>query len=174
MVANQPVHQVRLCIEVLRRYLAKHGRSTPAGAEASYRQAAYAALLRHLGTSYEEIRLARVADDASPCRLGSRLGIDLTQFRPDRLDQLLLQPAQVTEAALESLFGLAETTLNPLADSVLPEPHLLIWQKEHLRAVWQQQDEAARSVVDTPVPVIDPDLIVRGRSAHARPGECGL
>src|SRR5262249_50250000 len=56
VVANQPVHQVRLCIEVLRRYLANHGRSAPASAEATYRQAAYAALLRHLGTSYEEIR----------------------------------------------------------------------------------------------------------------------
>ena len=45
LVANQPVSQGRLCIEVLRRYLAKHGRSTPATAEATYRQAAYVALL---------------------------------------------------------------------------------------------------------------------------------
>jgi hypothetical protein len=162
LVANQPVHQVRLCIEVLRRYLTNHGRGTPGGAEATYRQAAYAALLRHLGTSYEEIRLARVADDATRAALASRLGIDLTQFRPDRLDQLLLQPAQVTEEALKNLFGLEETSLKPLAGSVLPEPHVLIWQKEHLRAVWQQQDETARSVVDTPVPVIDPDLLGEG------------
>ena len=28
--------------------------------------------------------------------------------------------------------------------------------------MWQQQDEAARSVVDTPVPIIDPDLLVAG------------
>jgi hypothetical protein len=170
LVANQPVHQVRLCIEVLRRYLAKHGRSTSASAEATYRQEAYAALLRHLGTSYEEIRLARVADDATRAALASRLGIDLTQFRPDRVDQLLLQPAQVTEVALKNLFGLEETTLKPLADSVLPEPHLLIWQKEHLRAVWQQQDEAARSVVDTPVPVIDPDLLVQADLRTPSPG----
>lgn len=170
VVANQPVHQVRLCIEVLRRYLARHGRSTPANAEASYRQASYVALLRHLGTSYEEIRLARVADDATRAALASRLGIGLTQFRPDRLDQLLLQPAQVTEAALKSLFGLEETTLKPLADSVLPESVLLIWQKEHLRAMWQQQDEAARSVVDTPVPVIDPDLLVEGDLRMPSPG----
>lgn len=40
LVANQPVHQVRLCIEVLRRYLANHGRSAPASAETTYRQAA--------------------------------------------------------------------------------------------------------------------------------------
>jgi len=170
LVANQPVHQVRLCIEVLRRYLAKHGRSTPASAEANYRQAAYVALLQHLGTSYEEIRLARVADDATRAALASRLGIDLTQFRPDRLDQLLLQPAQVMEEALKNLFGLEETTLKPLAGSMLPEPHLLIWQKEHLRAVWQQQDEAARSVVDTLGPVIDPDLIGEGDLRTPVPG----
>jgi hypothetical protein len=170
LVANQPVHQVRLCIEVLRRYLAKHGRSAPASPEATYRQAAYAALLRHLGTSYEEIRLARVADDASRAALASRLGIDLTQFRPDRLDQLLLQPPQVTEEALKNLFGLEETTLKPLAGSLLPEPHLLIWQKEHLHAMWQQQDETARSVVDTPVPVIDPDLRGEGNLRTPSPG----
>jgi hypothetical protein len=160
LVANQPVHQVRLCLEVLRRYLARHGRNTPASAEASYRQVVYVALLRHLGTSYEEIRLARVADEPARAALASRLGIGLSQFRPDRLDQLLLQPAQVTEATLESLFGLEETGLKPLADSVLPEPQLLIWQKEHLRAGWQQQDEARRSAVATPLPVIDPDLLL--------------
>ena len=91
LVANQPVHQVRLCIEVLRRYLAKHGRSTPASAEATYRQAAYAALLRHLGTSHEEIRLARVADDASPRRLGQPPG--------DWPDAVPPRPAGPTPAA---------------------------------------------------------------------------
>lgn len=158
-VAHQSVHQVRLCIEVLRRYLAQHGRGMPASAEAAYRQAAYTALLRNLGTSHEEIRLARVADHATRAALASRLGIELAQFRPDRLDQLLLPLNQLTEAALESLFGLEETTLKPLADSVLQQPQLLIWQKEHLRALWQGQDDAARSVVDTPQPVIDPDLL---------------
>ena len=42
---------------------------------------------------------------------------------------------------------------------MLPEPQLLIWQKERLQAVWQDQDDAARSVVDSPLPVIDPDLL---------------
>jgi hypothetical protein len=172
LVANQPVHQVRLCIEVLRRYLAKHGRSRAArAAEATYRQAAYAALLQHLGTSSEEIRLARVADDASRAALASRLGIGLARDRPDRLDHLLLLPDQVTEAALERLFGLEETTVKPLAESVLPAPHLLVWQNERLRALWQQQDEAARSVVDTPVPIIDPDLLGTGDLRTPRRGD---
>jgi hypothetical protein len=158
-VANQSASQVRLCIEALRRYLSKNGGSVPAAAEAAYRQAAYSALLQQLGTSYDEIRLARVADASARAALASRLGIAVTQFRPDRLDQLLLQPADLTEIALKNLFGLEETTVRPLADSLLPECNLLIWQKENLRSAWQQQDEAARSEMDLPAPVIDPDLL---------------
>jgi hypothetical protein len=45
VVANQPASQVRMCIEVLRRYMALHGRSVPVETEAAYRQAAYVALL---------------------------------------------------------------------------------------------------------------------------------
>ncbi len=159
LVANQPASQVRLCIEVLRRYMALHARSLPAAAEAAYRLAAYMALLRQLGTSYDEMRLARVADDAARGALASRLGIGLAQFRSDRLDELLFQPADLTEVALKTFFGLEEATIKPLAASLLPQPNLLIWQKEHLRAAWQQQDDAARTEFDTPLPLIDPDLI---------------
>lgn len=156
VVANQPVNQVRLCIEVLRRYLTKNAKSVPAPAEAAYRQAAYFALLGQLGTSYDEMRLARVASEPARTALANRLGIALA----DRLDQLLFQPADLTEAALEKYFGLEVTNFKPLADSLLPEPQLLIWQKEHLRTAWQQQDDAARSTMDTPLPVIDPDLLI--------------
>jgi Tc toxin complex TcA C-terminal TcB-binding domain/Bacterial Ig domain len=158
-VANQSVNQVRLCIEVLRRYMAKNLRGVSAQAESDYRQASYMALLRQLGTSYDEIRLARVADESARAALAARLGIEATSFRPDRLDELLLQPASLTDAALQNLFGLEAATPRPLADSVLPEPSLLIWQKENLRSTWQQQDDAARSGMGTPVPVIDPDLV---------------
>lgn len=169
-IASRPVSQVRLCIEVLRRYMSRHQRDVPAAAEAAYRQAVYSALLRQLGTSSEEIRLARVAGDAARTALASRLGIALAQVRPDRLDQLLLQPATLTEAALQQLFGLEDTALKPLADSLLPEPLLVIWQKEQLRAAWQQQDDAARSAMDTPQPVIDPDLLVVQDLRTASPG----
>ena len=159
VVANQPASQVRLCIDVLRRYLAAHGASVPADAEAAYRQAAYAAVLRQLGTSSEDMRLARVADEPTRTALANRLGIALARFRPDRLDQLLFQPADLTEAALKTFFGFEETTIKPLVDSLLPEPALLTWQKEHLRADWQAQDDAGRTEWDTPVPLIDPDVL---------------
>ncbi|HEY5847576.1 MAG TPA: hypothetical protein VIT42_12380, partial [Microlunatus sp.] len=159
VVANQPVSQVRLCIDVLQRYLAAHGGSVPAQARAAYGQAAYRAVLRQLGTSSEEMRLARVADDPARTALANRLGITLAQFRPDRLDELLLQPADLTEAALQTLFGVEQTTIKPLVDSQLPEPVLLTWQKERLRADWQTEDDAPRTEWDTPVPLIDPDLL---------------
>ena len=159
VVANQPASQVRLCIDVLRRYLAAHGGTVPADAEAAYRQAAYAAVLRQLGTSSEDMRLARVADEPTRTALANRLGIALARFRPDRLDQLLFQPADLTEAALKTFFGFEETTIKPLVDSLLPEPALLTWQKEHLRADWQAQDDAGRTEWGTPVPLIDPDML---------------
>lgn len=151
-VAKQSVSQVRLCIETLRRYMAKNARSVPASAESKYRQTVYLALLRQLGTSYDEIRLARVADPSVRDALAARLGIATA-----RLDELLLQPAGLTEVALRNLFGLEETTVRPLAD--IPECSLLIWQKGTLRSAWQRQDDAARTDMNIPAPVIDPDLL---------------
>jgi hypothetical protein len=160
LAAQQSVPQVRLCIEVLRQYFARNNRHTPVNAETSYRQAAYETLLRHLGTSYEEIRLARVASDTTRAAVADRLGIDATPFRPDNLDRLFFAPNQVTEGDLEELFGLMKTALDPNDPlRTLPVPELRTWQQEHLWTLWRQQDDAALSEFGTPVPIIDPDLI---------------
>ena len=164
--ATAAVHQVRVCVEVLRAFLAGIDKSAPPAEEAKYRQAAYAALLRNLGTSFDEIRRAR-GDEAARVRLAARLGVD----RPDRLDQLVLLPEQVTEAKLEQLFGLQDTTRDPLVRR--PRPLLLTWQLDRLRAQWQEQDNAARVYGDIPVPIIDPDLLAeadfRTRNKDADP-----
>ena len=110
-------------------------------------------------TSLSLARLARVADEPTRTALAARLGITLKPVRPDRLDQLLFQAADLTEASLKTLFGLEETTVKPLIASLLPEPVLSTWQKEQLRAGWRSQDDAARSEFATAVPLIDPDLI---------------
>ena len=63
---DHKVRQVRLCVEVLRRYLAANhlpaaGSSAEAKlekAEQSYRLAAYQSLLIKLGISYDELRLS--------------------------------------------------------------------------------------------------------------------
>ena len=64
--ADQPLHQIRLCIEILRSYFASLPSNPPLAAalaiqEGRYRQAAYVALLNQLGTSFEEIRTASTA-----------------------------------------------------------------------------------------------------------------
>lgn len=164
--ATAPVHQVRVCVEVLRDLLAASGKPPVSADEANYRQAAYAALLRNLGTSVKEIRRAR-ADEAARAAIIGRLGVD----RPDRLDQLVLLPAQLTEAKLEQIFGLQDTTRDPLVPG--PQPRLLTWQLDRLRAQWQAQDSAARVHGEIRVPVIDPDLLdkpdFRTRNAIADP-----
>ena len=149
--AHQPVHQVRICIEVLRKL------NPSVAAEANYLQTAYETLLRNLGTSYEELRLVGAGENKRQA-LANRLGIAPT---PDQLDRLILQPNQITEVNLEKRFGLAQTRdpLSPNAPPVTQEPELLTWQLEKQRALWKQQDDAARSDMGTLVPVIDPDLI---------------
>ena len=66
---DQPVRQVRLCVEVLRRYIAATTTATPdalaaalAAAEVPYLYAVYNALLAEVGTTYQELRVARRAD----------------------------------------------------------------------------------------------------------------
>lgn len=111
------IRQVRLCVEVLRRYL-KTQTVTPERltrfkqAEQAYRLAAYTALLAQLGTTYEEIRLSRDADQFKVrIPLAARLGFTLEATRPDRLDALLLDPASLSEVDLERVFGLMDTQM---------------------------------------------------------------
>jgi hypothetical protein len=130
-----------------------------AAAEGAYRQAAYQTILSRIGTSYEEVRLARAADDTDPIRQGlaDRLGIDLKPQRPDEIDtRLYLAPGQVTEASLEALFGLRDTTRDPLAATTIPD--LLTWQRGHLQRLWKAQDSPPNAPPTTP-PLIDPNLI---------------
>lgn len=120
--ADETVHQVRLCIEALRRYQQNPG-FPPTAADAlnqantAYCMAAYTTILAQLGTSYQELQLARAADASTRQSLADRLGIE-----PDNLDALLLIPdstasadTQLNEQNLERLFGLVDTTRDPLA-----------------------------------------------------------
>ena len=151
--ATAPIRQIRICVEVLRAFLAGTSKSAKPAEEAKYRQAAYTALLTNIGTSFNDLRRAR-SDEAARLSLAARLGVD----RPDRLDDLLLMPENVTEAKLEKLFGLQDTTRDPLVRG--PKPLLLTWQLDRLRAQWMDQDNAARIYDDVRVPIIDPDQLV--------------
>ena len=158
---DERVAVVRLAVEVLRKYLVAKPPSAPLAdalrlAETAYRQAAYESLLTRVGASFEEVRLARSAEPAKRKELADRLGIDLSPTRPDELDsRLLLLGTQVTEAALERLFGLRDTTR---ADLLSPTPvaDLLGWQRARLRRLWKQQDAAAATPA---LPLVEPDLL---------------
>jgi hypothetical protein len=160
--------QVRICIEVLRRYLA--GKKLPkqptkqadalAKGERRYRLEAYRMLLEQIGSSYDEIRLARTGDPDTRHALAERLGLDLAETRPDHVDELFLDaavtPDEITEAALEALFGLVATTKpDPL---VAPGTAAMqSWRLEHLRTLWHEQDWPEDLPRD--IPVIDPDVV---------------
>jgi len=135
---TQPVHRVRIGIEVLRGYLGARplpdaqAESDLEAAEQSYLTSAYTKLLAQIGTSYEELRLARTATVEQRQALADRLGIELTIPRPaapgDELDRLLLDLSvglgtpgslaalRALERTIEGLFGLADTTRDPLSD----------------------------------------------------------
>lgn len=117
---TRQVRQVRLCVEVLRQYVKSlpEVESRLEKDEKAYCFSAYKTLLVKLGTSYEELRLARTADVDTRRVLAERLGIDLPASRPDPLDALLLDPATIAEALLETLFGLVDTTRDPLSDGL--------------------------------------------------------
>lgn len=197
LVANQPVNQLRAAIEVLRQYLAapapgnlslpspllaspKHDGTALAAVssaitlvavtsvtEAEYRLAVYQALLNRIGTSYEELRLTRGAENEIRQALALRLGIPLGAGN-DQLEQLYLPTDQRTEAKLEELFGLVDTTRDPFTSA--PEPLLLQWRRDYLEMLWREQDTAEFSRAEAPLPIIDPDLIVEDDLRLAEPG----
>lgn len=133
------IRQVRLCIEVLRSFLGARPladaekEANLADAEKDYLLAAYTALLTKIGTNYAELRLSRTNEPTLRQSLADRLGIDLSH-----LNALFLDPATLTEAKLEQLFGLVDTTRDPLAPAAPAE--LQTWRLEYLRTLWKSQD----------------------------------
>ena len=169
--ANEPLHQIRLCIEVLRSYLASLPANPPLAAalaiqEGRYRQAAYFALLNQLGTSFDEIRTTPTAPQEKRQALADRLGIALGETRPDNLDALFLDPSApasnakaLTEQKLEALFGLVNTSRDPLQPNLTAA--FLGWQLESLLHEWRERDFPLVPIANA-LPIIDPDLLVRG------------
>jgi hypothetical protein len=114
--SEEMVCQGRLAIEVLRRFLTTDQQSS---AEIQpYLVQAYTSILSGVGTSYEELRLARTAEDSERVALAGRLGLPLSDGRPDQLDALLLEPDAINEQELERLFGLIDTSRDALSTEV--------------------------------------------------------
>ncbi|MFO0701100.1 MAG: LamG-like jellyroll fold domain-containing protein [Nitrospira sp.] len=151
--AGRPDNQARLCIETLRGYLQSlvdpdTYKSINIG---GYTRTAYETLLQQFGTSYEELRLARGSDEDTRLVLAVRLGIDRDPQWSHHLDQLLLEPDDITESNLETLFGLRNSTRSPLDEQ--PVPALLSWQLSQLQTMWIEQDRALVELI------MDPDVV---------------
>lgn len=157
--ANKPVAQTRIAIEVLRRALTSLNQTEPAELDKSFRFIAYQNLLRELGGSYYELRLARMAEQTDRQALAARLGFALETSRPDHLDRITLTPDTVTDAQLEELFGYRATSqADPLTPSAIA-PQFPEWQAAALSALWLDEDIRSRDAASAPLPIIDPDII---------------
>ena len=117
------------------------------------------AVLVGIGTSHDELRLARGADSGVRSALATRLGIRLTPPPPDELDQLMLDPASVTGHALEQLFGLRDTDITQPNLRSSATALLLQWREIALSLTWAEADHSP-TAADRVFPVlVDPDLI---------------
>lgn len=162
--AQLPVNELWVPIEVLRADLAQRGVTAGASGQAAYLTAAYQALLAGVGTSYAELRMARGAPPDTRTGLAERLGIPLygassSAPRPDQLDALTLVGNALTDAALNDVFGLADSTaaFDP-GNTNASAQRLLGWRVEAQRSGWQAQDARATTPVAYTV-VVDPDII---------------
>ena len=116
------VCQQRVVVEILRRYLGKapHIPSSPKQtildkAVLEYCVNAYRYLLIQLGTSYEELRQVRTGANSADKKaaLAKRLRIPYNEsFDPFASLFIDIKSSNITEAALEKLFGLVDTSRN--------------------------------------------------------------
>ncbi|MGL5930098.1 MAG: OmpL47-type beta-barrel domain-containing protein, partial [Dermatophilaceae bacterium] len=125
----------------------------------TYLRTAYEGVLRRIGTSVEE--LVAALDGGDPDRLVSladRLGIELAPRKSTdgtvgtTLDPLRLTGAEITEEALERVFGLPSFQRDPLTP-LDREPYLLERQLNRLTSQFRLQDDLLTE------PLVDPDVI---------------
>lgn len=128
--AEQPVHQVRIAVEVLRHLLDDE---IPAVEE--YCDTAFNSLLAQWGLSYSELQEANAAlQDNGEKETEANEIIDSVAERlriaAKQVEELLIAPEDLTEEKLEELFGLPSTRRDPF--TVPDEPQLLRWQLDQL------------------------------------------
>ena len=116
--------QQRVVVEILRRYINDPDHTPTSGqltalakSTKEYISNAYRYLLEAFGTSYEELRDVRIGSDSSDrkAKLATRLNIPYVADGPDAYDPFTtlfidLKSINLTEAYLEKVFGLIDTT----------------------------------------------------------------
>ncbi|CUS38115.1 hypothetical protein COMA1_40418 [Candidatus Nitrospira nitrosa] len=164
--SNQPIAQPRIAIEVLRRALASQNQTIPVEPDQRFRVVAYHHLLRELGTSYDELRLARLAEPSERRALAARLGFSLEGSRPDRLDRMTWPTEAVTDALLEEFFGYRSTAIADPLQLPAAAPRLPEWQSAALITLWLEEDARTRDAASGALPILEPDVIAQVHIAN--------
>jgi hypothetical protein len=162
--AVRPVAQARIAVEVLRGRL---GHPAPAELERRFRALAYQTFLRAIGTSHDELRLARTRD--ARAALAQRLGIGLVPDAADRLAELAVSPEKISDTRLEELTGYRSTRPADVLHPPTGGAKILLWRQDTLSARWELEDQAALDSAAGPLSVIDPDLIDEAHLREHRP-----
>ena len=155
--ASDPIHQNRLALEILQKYLTKNPPSPErqrllSEAQKEYLHTAYQTLLLRLGTDPDELKRIRYAGEEEQVQLASRLGIRLSDLLSDtQLSSLFIEPADLSLAKLDTLFGLR----TPLSNT---NPLFLDWQISALKEQWVKSD-FPEATSDDRFPIVDPDLL---------------
>ena len=165
--ATADVSQTRVAVEVLRGIIPP---STTVDIDQRHRELAYEALIRALGTSVEELRLARTADQPQRVALAERLGLDLEPTRPDQLDRISIAAVDLTDDNLAQIFGYQPPVPVPLEGTPPGTAGLLLAQQAALRRAWRSTDERERDNPSAPKPLILPDLLTDADFVSADPG----
>lgn len=166
--ATRALPQPRVAVEVLRGHLKP---PAPAELDQRFRAQAYRTLLLNVGATYDELRLARTADQRSRQALAIRLGVGTLGERPDCLDELTLSPDAISGEQLENLFGYASTSPTDPLSGPVETADVLLWQRAALAAQWQQEDAAERDGAGEALPIVDPDLVDRSSLAGSDPND---
>lgn len=127
-------------------------RTSPVDVTRAYLQSAYEAVLGGVGTSFTELRLLATLSAEQRTALAERLGV--RAGAADHLGDLLPPTAGLSEAWLEDLFGIPGISRDPFLPPAYPQPLVLAWQQQTLRAAWSAED--ADPVAE---PYLDPDVI---------------
>lgn len=147
---EEELHQIRICIEVLRRYLVAEGLPATDSPSANrlqdnvrrYLETAFSAILRETGTSLDELRGTVLSDDAASIEsLAFRLGIsgDPSALLI-HLDGLSNSDA---ERELEHVFGLEDTTRDHFATGpVLGDQQGQLKRVELTGVAWDHNTDA--------------------------------
>jgi hypothetical protein len=171
---EEQVRQVRICIEVLWRFmdwLELPDPELPSPFRTGYRQLRnqlYRTILTNLGVSHGQLRQAVLAvEEDNPVAetiaaqrqaIAERLGIAETHL-PVLFFNIDLPPVSPSELELQERFGYRSTRLVDHFETPA-EPLLITWQRERLATLWQEQDWSADAYSGAQrLPFVDPEII---------------